>query len=169
MNSANTLNLDVSTQVNQSNYQGASARAIQHHYDVGNDFYQLWLDSTLSYSSALWEENEGYENLELAQLRKLDFYINQARAKATQRDLEIGSGWGALSKRLVEVNDVEKVTTLTLSKAQLEHIKSWQNPKIEARLENWFEHSPEKPYDAIISIAAFEAFAKLGLSEAEKV
>lgn len=169
MNSVNTLNTDISTQVNESDYKGASKKAIQHHYDVSNDFYQLWLDSTLTYSSALWEENEGDENLKLAQLRKLDFYITQARAKKTQRVLEIGCGWGALSKRLVEVSGVQKVTALTLSKAQLKYIKSWQNPQINVRLENWFDHLPQQPYDAIISIGALEAAAKLGLSEAEKI
>lgn len=152
-----------------SNYQGASVQSIQHHYDVGNEFYQLWLDPTLTYSCALWDENESNDRLETAQLRKLDYYIEQARAKAVERVLEIGSGWGSMAKRLVEVHDVKQVTTLTLSQAQLDWIQSFNNPQIDIHLENWQDHSPPQPYDAIISVAAFEAFAKLGLSETEKI
>ena len=51
---------------------GASAAAIQHHYDVSNDFYRLWLDPTLTYSSALWEPGD---TLDAAQIRKIDFHI----------------------------------------------------------------------------------------------
>ncbi|MBC6477289.1 MAG: class I SAM-dependent methyltransferase [Hormoscilla sp. GM7CHS1pb] len=152
-----------------TNYQGASAQAIQHHYDAGNEFYQLWLDSTLTYSCALWDEHDSNDCLETAQLRKLDYYIEQARAKAVERVLEIGSGWGSMAKRLVEVHDVKQVTTLTLSQAQLDWIQSFNNPQIDIRLENWCDHCPPEPYDAIISVAAFEAFAKLGLSETEKI
>ena len=162
-------NTDTSAEVIQHNYKGASAAAIQHHYDVGNEFYKLWLDRTLTYSCAMWEKDEGPDALELAQLRKLDYHIHQARAKSVRRVLEIGCGWGALLKRLVEVYGSEKAIGLTLSKAQFDWVASFQNPQIEIRLENWFDHSPEQPYDAIISIAAFEAFADLRLSEEEKV
>jgi len=152
-----------------ANYQGASTGAIQHHYDISNEFYQLWLDPTLTYSCALWDENESNDCLETAQLRKLDYYIEQARAKGVERVLEIGSGWGAMAKRLVEVHNVKQVTTLTLSQAQLDWIQSFDNPRIDIRLENWCDFDPSQPYDAIISVAAFEAFAKLGLSETEKI
>jgi cyclopropane-fatty-acyl-phospholipid synthase len=169
MNSVKPQNNGASIKTIQPDYKGASSEAIQHHYDVGNEFYRLWLDSALNYSCALWEENVEYDALELAQLRKLDFHINQARARSAKRVLEIGCGWGSLLRRLVEVNGVEKAIGLTLSKAQLEWSALFEQPQIEVRLENWFHHSPKQPYDAIISIAAFEAFAKLGLSEAEKI
>ncbi len=168
MNSANTVNLDVSTQVNQSEYQGASAEAIQHHYDAGNDFYQLWLDNTLSYSSALWSENEGYEKLELAQLRKIDFHINQARSSNAKRVLDVGCGWGSTLKRLVEHN-VQQAVGLTLSKTQAKWIESLNLPGIEVELKSWSDYFPEEPFDAIISIGAFEHFAKLELSQEQKI
>ncbi|MEN8131817.1 MAG: class I SAM-dependent methyltransferase [Pseudomonadota bacterium] len=57
-------------------YQGASASDIRRHYDVGNAFYRLWLDRTMTYSAALWEKDD---DLSAAQLRKLDFHIKQAR------------------------------------------------------------------------------------------
>jgi cyclopropane-fatty-acyl-phospholipid synthase len=149
--------------------RGASDEAIQHHYDVSNDFYFLWLDPTRTYSSALWKEDENYEDLEAAQLRKLDFHVEQARVKNAKRVLDVGCGWGSLLRRLVDVHGVEHTVGLTLSKAQLESVATLNHPKIEVRLESWTEHFPTEPYDGIISIGAFEHFARLELRPEEKV
>lgn len=149
-------------------YKGASQAAIQHHYDVSNKFYQLWLDRTLTYSCALWEDREN-EDIELAQIRKIDFHINQAKASGANSVLEIGCGWGSTLKRLVEFHQVKRVTGLTLSQAQAEWISGFNSPQIEVRLENWSAHSPAQPYDAIISIGAFEHFARQNISKAEKI
>ena len=157
------------SQNSSSNYRGASDRAIQHHYDAGNEFYRLWLDPTLTYSSAFWDENESEDSLETAQLRKLDYYVEQARARGAESVLEIGSGWGAMAKRLVEVYDVKQVTTLTLSQAQFDWIQSFKNPQINVRLENWFDYFPLQPCDAIVAVGAFEGAARWGLSETEKI
>src|SRR5258705_13615220 len=97
------------------NDRGASAEAIQHHYDVGNDFYTLWLDETKTYSSALWEDAR---TLEEAQLRKIDYHIRQARVEGAHRVLDIGCGWGSTLKRLVEHAGVEQAVGITLSNAQ---------------------------------------------------
>lgn len=145
---------------------GASPGAIQHHYDVGNEFYRLWLDPTLSYSGAMWEPGD---TLETAQLRKLDFHIEQARAARTSRVLDVGCGWGGLLRRLVESHGVERAVGLTLSEAQAEWIKGLGIPNVEVRLESWLDHQPQGLYDAIISIGAFEHFAKLDSSDDERV
>jgi cyclopropane-fatty-acyl-phospholipid synthase len=145
---------------------GASPQAIQYHYDVSNDFYQLWVDSSLTYSCAMWED---HDTLESAQMRKLDFHVEQARAKNATRVLDVGCGWGSLLRRLVEVHGVEQAVGLTLSKAQAERNWAHQHPRIDVRLESWADHVPQAPYDAVISIGAFEHFARLGLSQAEKV
>ncbi len=150
-------------------YKGASAQAIRFHYDVGNDFYRLWLDPSLTYSCALWEERDEDDELELAQTRKLDFHIHQARAAGAERVLDIGCGWGSLLRRLVEAHRVRNAVGLTLSAAQAQYLATLENPHIEVREENWFDHLPENPYRAIISIAAFEAFAAPGLSREEKI
>src|SRR5262245_31552770 len=60
--------------------RGASPDAIRHHYDVGNDFYRLWLDDSLTYSCALWNEGDSDRALEAAQLRKYDYHVNAAQA-----------------------------------------------------------------------------------------
>ncbi|MFS0518036.1 class I SAM-dependent methyltransferase [Nostoc sp. UIC 10607] len=148
---------------------GASHQAIQHHYDVGNDFYQIWLDSTMTYSCAIWEEGETESALELAQIRKVDFHINQAKAKNTKRVLDIGCGWGTVLQRLVEVYGVEQAVGLTLSEAQKDWIYAKKHPQIEVNLESWLNYSPAEPFDAIISIGAFEHFVKPELSSNEKI
>jgi cyclopropane-fatty-acyl-phospholipid synthase len=148
---------------------GASMEAIQHHYDVGNDFYSLWLDPTMTYTAALWDETDESESLETAQLRKIDFHIQQAKATGAKRVLDVGCGWGGVLKRLVATHQVECSVGLTLSPSQKDWISQFHQPKIQVLLESWADHSPTELYDGIISVEAFEAFAKPGLSSEEKV
>jgi cyclopropane-fatty-acyl-phospholipid synthase len=148
-------------------YQGASVEAIQGHYDLGNDFYALWLDESRTYSCALWESPA--ESLAQAQARKLDYLATQAQAQGAARVLDVGSGWGSMLRRLVEHHDVAHVTGLTLSEAQAEHVGAWADDRIEVDVENWADHHPVAPYDAIVSIGAFEHFASYGLVREERV
>lgn len=155
------------TAVGTRPYAGAPAEAIEHHYDVGNDFFRLWLDPTMTYSCALWED-EG-DTLERAQLRKLDHLVALADAGGAERVLDVGCGWGSLLRRLVEQHGVRRATGLTLSRAQAEQLRRLGDPRIEVHTRNWAEHRPETPYDAVISIGAFEHFAQFGLARGERV
>jgi cyclopropane-fatty-acyl-phospholipid synthase len=139
--------------------QGGSPEAIQAHYDVGNEFYRLWLDDTLSYSCALWERGEPDAQLHAAQLRKIAYHIDQARARDVARVLDVGCGWGAVLRYLVDEAGVEQATGLTLSRQQADHVRGWGHAQLDVRLESWVDHCPEQPYDAVISIGAFEHFA----------
>ena len=150
-----------------ADYRGATAEEIQHHYDLSNEFYALWLDRTMTYSSALWAEPD--EPLERAQLRKLDYLAEGARAAGAARVLDVGCGWGSMMKRLVESHGVGHVVGLTLSEAQADSFESWADDRYEVRLENWADHQPEGTYDAIVSIGAFEHFADFGLPRAARV
>lgn len=150
-------------------YQGASAAAIQHHYDIGNEFYQLFLDPTLTYSCALFDDTEGADTLERAQLRKIDWHIAHARAAGKPCVLEVGCGWGSVLGRLRHHHGVERAVGLTLSAAQVAWIAAHPVPGVEPRLENWFDHTPRQPYDAIITIGAIEAFARPGLAPDAKL
>lgn len=147
-------------------YQGATAESIKHHYDVSNDFFALWLDTELTYTCALWADGD---TLESAQRRKLDYLIEGARAASTRRVLDVGCGWGSLLKRLVGTYGVEHAVGLTLSDSQAERLRELALPRTEVRVENWLDHEPDGTYDAIISIGAFEHFARTGLSRAERV
>jgi cyclopropane-fatty-acyl-phospholipid synthase len=145
---------------------GASQEAIEHHYDIGNDFYELWLDRGLSYTCAMWAEGDG---LESAQARKVDYLIDAARAQAADRVLDIGCGWGGTMRRLVDAHGVRKAVGVTLSPAQHEYISAWGDPQCEVRLEDWADHSSEEPYDSIIAAGVIEHAVKFGRPRAEKV
>ena len=146
---------------------GASAEAIQYHYDVSTQFYQLWLDATCTYSCALWRGTE--DTLDAAQLRKLDFHIQQARAQGASRVLDIGCGWGSTLQHMVKTAEVQQAVGLTLSQAQAAWIANRQLPNVEVRLESWTDYAPTDPFDAIISIGAFEHFAKPEFPKAQRI
>ena len=149
---------------------GASIEAIQQHYDLSNDFYALWLDETMTYSCALWESGD---TLEQAQIRKLDYHLEQARARNANRFLEIGSGWGSLLAHAVKRFDVRFAQGLTLSQAQHDYVRERYpqdaDPRIRVDVDSWEDHHPEQPYDAIVSLGAMEHFSHPRDSAAEKV
>ncbi len=141
-------------------HSGASQAAIEHHYDVGRDFYRLWLDRSLVYSCGLWPGDLD-DDLDAAQLAKLAWHADAVGADGAARVLDVGCGWGALMRYLVEERHVGHVTGLTLSSDQA----AVAGPdRAEVRIEHWADHAPSAPYDAIISIGAFEHFARQDLS-----
>lgn len=142
---------------------GASIQAIEAHYDLGNDFFALWLDPTMTYTSALWD---GVDTLEAAQLQKIDFLLEAAGARDANRLLDVGCGWGGAMRRAIERFGVQHAHGLSLSRTQSEWIPG-PNPSV--AIESWEDHEPEQPYDAIISVEAFEAFARRGLDPAVKL
>lgn len=97
--------------------QRRDAAAIRHHYDVGNAFYQLWLDSQTVYSCGYFPP--GVEDLDAAQTAKLDYICRKLRLRPGERLLDIGCGWGALVRHAVRRYGVEAVG-ITLSPAQAE-------------------------------------------------
>lgn len=99
------------------NHRSGAKRNIEFHYDLGNDFYALWLDTTMSYSSALFAEPiDAHEPLEAAQVRKLDALLDRLDLGPDDRLLDIGCGWGALAERAAERG--ARATGITLSTAQ---------------------------------------------------
>ncbi|UQX12209.1 class I SAM-dependent methyltransferase [Candidatus Mycobacterium methanotrophicum] len=148
-------------------YLGAGSAAIRHHYDIGNEFWQVWLDPTMTYSCAMWETAD--DDLEQAQRRKLDYHVAQAGAAGTARVLDVGCGWGSLLTHLVDSSDVEQVVGLTLSEAQAEYLRASAPANAEVLVRNWTDYEPDAPFDAIISIGAFEHFARQGLSSEEQI
>jgi cyclopropane-fatty-acyl-phospholipid synthase len=148
---------------------GASAEAIQHHYDISNEFYRIWLDETATYSCALWDGPGDASDLAAAQRRKIDYHIRAAGADHARAVLDIGCGWGSVLRELVTTHGVAHATGLTLSQAQASHVQAMNLPGVEVRLESWADHKPERPYDAIISIGAFEHFARPGYATEQKI
>jgi cyclopropane-fatty-acyl-phospholipid synthase len=147
--------------------RGASAESIQHHYDVGNKFYSLWLDESMTYSCGLWQGDD--DDLSAAQKRKIDYLISLAGASGRERVLDVGCGWGSAMRRLVAEHAVQHVTGLTLSEAQAQHVQEHDDPRVEVRVQDWADFVPDAPYDAAISIGAMEHFAKFGWDRSKKV
>lgn len=145
---------------------GSSAAAIRRHYDLGTDFYRLFLDPSLTYSCAMFEEGD---SLASAQQRKHDWHIAQVEAAGAQRVLDVGCGWGATLRRLLDQHGVAQVVGLTLSDTQRAYVEGLADPRLEVRRESWLEHQPATPYDAIISVGAFEHFARFKIAPAEKI
>jgi cyclopropane-fatty-acyl-phospholipid synthase len=98
-----------------SNTSEGSRKNIAAHYDLGNDFFALWLDSTLMYSSAIFYEDS--PDLHAASLRKLDVICKKLDIKATDHILEIGTGWGGFAIYAAQHYGC-KVTTTTISNQQ---------------------------------------------------
>ena len=145
---------------------GASPDAIKSHYDMGNDFFRLVLDPEMIYSCALFEDGD---DLASAQRRKLDHHIDAAGAANATRVLDIGCGWGAMLRRLVDHAGVAHAVGLTLSPSQASWIRETHNPKIEVLEQDWRDHKPDRRYDAIISVGAFEHFVQKGLDPKVKL
>jgi cyclopropane-fatty-acyl-phospholipid synthase len=145
---------------------GASEGAVRRHYDVGNEFYALWLDSTLTYSAGLWTEGA---NLEQAQLRKVDLHLEWSHAASAKRLLDVGCGWASLLARVSNATRCGLAVGLTLSRAQLEYARTLHLDRVEVRLESWREHSPTEAYDSIVSIGALEHFVRPECSDADRI
>jgi cyclopropane-fatty-acyl-phospholipid synthase len=145
---------------------GATKHAIQHHYDVGNDFYALWLGSTMAYSCAMWREGD---DLDTAQVRKFDHHIQESGADRAKRVIDIGCGWGGLLQRIVAEHRPEKIVGLTLSEAQAEWVRGLNLANVEVRVESWADYVADRPFQAAISVGAFEHFARPEFSDEEKV
>ncbi len=158
------------TVIEKTKDYGGSAEAIRYHYDVSREFYALWLDESMTYSAALWDEQSmDSDSLAQAQRRKLRFHLQQARAERASRLLDVGCGWGGLMREAGGLAGVKEIVGLTLSEDQAAFVRGMNDPKFEVRLENWVDHRPTRPYDSIVSIGAFEHFAKPQDSIAEKI
>lgn len=149
--------------------RGGTEAAIRHHYDVSNAFYALWLDPSLTYSCALWNDSDDPEDLTEAQRRKLDFHLAASGASRARHILDIGCGWGGLLERALCHPRIESATGLTLSDAQFQHIRARGDARIHVRKESWIDHTPAQKYDSIVSIGALEHFASPGDTPRQKI
>ena len=145
----------------KDNSRAGSRRNILSHYDVGNSFYRLWLDPSMTYSAGLFE-NDLSRELEQAQQAKYDRILDQIEAQAGQTILEVGCGWGGFAERAARrgIN----VVGITLSDAQLEWATQRMrdaglSDRVTLRLQD-YRDVPEK-FDHIVSIEMFEAVGLL--------
>ena len=142
------------------NSRRGSQKNIHAHYDLGNEFYRLWLDPTMNYSSA-WFEGDRSGDLVHAQWAKVRRALKECGVSRGDRVLEIGCGWGALAESAAR-DFGASVTGVTLSREQL----AWGQQRLaEAGLPGELRYQDYRditdgPFDAVASIEMFEAVGR---------
>ncbi len=136
--------------------RGSDAAAIQYHYDVSNEFYQLWLDSNMVYSCAYFRTPQ--DSLEAAQIQKIDHILTKLRVKPGDRLLDIGCGWGALVMRAAQKFGA-RAMGITLSQNQYELAReriaaAGLTDRCEVRLQDYRDVTGK--FDRITSVGMFE-------------
>jgi cyclopropane-fatty-acyl-phospholipid synthase len=141
----------------QRNTKKQAKKNIAAHYDLGNDFYALWLDDTMTYSSAKFET--GQEPTEAAQIAKYASMVDQMGVKPGDHVLEIGCGWGGFAEYAARERGL-KVTGLTISQEQYKYAVDRIKAKglqdmVDIKLQDYRDEKGQ--YDGIASIEMFEA------------
>ncbi len=141
----------------QSNSRRQARKNIEYHYDLGNSFYGLWLDDTMTYSSGLFKT--GQESLEKAQTQKYASMVDQMGAQPGDHVLEIGCGWGGFAEYAAGTRGLQ-VTALTISQAQFDYAvdrmaKAGLSDRVTIKLQDYRDE--RGLYDGIASIEMFEA------------
>ena len=147
------------------NTKANSQKNIHAHYDLGNAFYELWLDGTMNYSSAIFETPE--TSMKDAQHAKVRRALRMAQVKPGDRVLEIGCGWGALAEKATKEFDAN-VVGVTLSTEQLEWAQKRMqregvSSQADLRLQDYRDigkTTVDAPFDAICSIEMVEAVGR---------
>jgi len=140
-----------------SNTKSKSIKYIAKHYDLGNEFFSMWLDNTLTYSSAVYKNDK--DDLEKAQKNKFQELINLLNIKEGNKILEIGCGWGGFAEFLAKKYDVS-VDCITISKNQYDFTKkrilnSGLNNKVNVKFLDY--RDVKDKYDHVVSIEMIEA------------
>ena len=139
------------------NTKNRSKENIAKHYDLGNDFFSLWLDDTLTYSSAIFDDNS--KNLSEAQNNKYQKLIDLIKPNNGDKVLEIGCGWGGFAEYLGKKYDV-KLDCITISRKQFEYAKEriqkcGLNEKVNIEIKDY--RDIQGKYNSIASIEMIEA------------
>ena len=139
------------------NNKSRSKKNISKHYDLGNEFFSLWLDPTLTYSSAIFDQKD--HDLEKAQINKYKKLVELIKPKSGNKILEIGCGWGGFAEYVGKNHDV-KLDCITISKKQFEYasnriFKNGLNEKINIQFKDY--RDVKQKYNSIASIEMIEA------------
>ncbi len=140
--------------------------AIHYHYDVGNEFYALWLDRNMQYSCAYFQT--GREDLDLAQEQKMEHICRKLRLKPGERLLDIGCGWGGLLRYAARTYGAQSLgVTLSKQQAQFAARKTHQeglDDQVEIQLVDYHDLA-SGVFDKIVSVGMFEPLGRDNLPE----
>ena len=141
--------------------------AVTYHYDLSNDFYQLWLDRRMMYSCAYFQTGE--EDIDTAQENKLDYICRKLRLRAGERLLDVGCGWGGLILHAAQHYGVQALgVTLSAPQAELAQARIHEagvSDRCEARVCDYRELEPSFAFDKIVSVGMFEHVGESRLPE----
>ena len=148
-----------------SNTRSKSKEYISKHYDLGNEFFSIWLDKTLTYSSAIYENPK--DDLANAQTNKYNKLIDFIKPKSGDKVLEIGCGWGGFAEHLSKNYDI-KLDCITISKKQLEFAQkrifnAGLNDKVNIKFLDY--RDIQGKYDSLASIEMIEAVGEKYLNK----
>ena len=142
-------------------------QAVGYHYSLSNDFYQLWLDRNMVYSCAYFQRDD--EDLDTAQVRKLDYLCRKLRLRAGETLLDVGCGWGGLILHAARHFGVRALgVTLSEPQAQLAQQRIREeglSDRCEARICDYRDLNPSSQFDKIVSVGMFEHVGEERLPE----
>ncbi|MCL0330755.1 SAM-dependent methyltransferase [Apilactobacillus xinyiensis] len=150
----------------QSHSEKESKKDIQSHYDIGNDFYKIWLDPTMTYSCAYFEKPD--DDIYTAQKQKMQHIIKKLNPKPNRTLLDIGCGWGTLMLTAAKEFNL-KVVGVTLSQEQCDYVNKQIKAQglenlAEVRLED-YRNLGDEQFDYVTSVGMFEHVGKENLDE----
>lgn len=145
----------------RDNHRHGSRRNIAEHYDLGNDFYRRWLDDSMTYSAALFQDSQGQQTQDLAQAQRNKYarILELLDAQPGQHVAEIGCGWGGFAEQAAAEEGLQ-VDGITLSQEQLQYARERierQGLSKQARFSLTDYRDFDGQYDGIVSIEMFEA------------
>jgi len=172
----NPLNLEIGNQLGKlkglnKNKKTKQAKFIAHHYDVGNDFYKLWLDPSMSYSCAYFHSPK--DSLETAQRQKIEHILRKLQLTKDTQLLDIGSGWGHLLIAAAKIYKT-KGFGVSLSKEQVTYANKLAKSEgvdklVQFKYMNYQDIPNKKQFDRIVSVGFFEHVGRGNLNDYFKV
>jgi cyclopropane-fatty-acyl-phospholipid synthase len=142
---------------------GSNRADVEVSYDVSNDFFRLWLDERMNYTSAVYETiaetgplGEGGQSLEKAQLNKLHILSEMAAVTPAKSVLDIGCGWGACLEYLSGSREAKRAVGVTLSTEQAREVNARKIPRVECIGADFMKWETDEKFDAVISICMID-------------
>lgn len=133
---------------------GSNQSQVEVSYDVSNEFFRLWLDEAMFYTSAVYESAD--QSLEAAQRNKMRVLCDFAGVGPESSVLDIGCGWGSAMEYVAREHQSKRVHGVTLSRAQMDEINRRAIPGVEAMVQDFRTYEPAEKYSALISICMID-------------